>query len=146
MQVFPRALTRTHCVGAAWPEPVGTVALGEPFVVEGDAPGPAGLNGPIRVAGVRAGDAPAVHLEAIDLRGPFVAPNGGPFDALPQPELAYRDGWFYFPAHFRLRARPSVGNVAVLPWPTSSSAPRAPRGAWCSTPSAERAPLAWRPG
>jgi acetamidase/formamidase len=34
------------------------------------------------------------------------------------PPLRYDDGYFLFPRHFRLKARPSVGNIAVLPEPT----------------------------
>jgi acetamidase/formamidase len=117
MQLFTREAVKTHCVGSEWPEFLGRVALGESFVVETVECGP---NGPIAVEGIKAGDAVAVHIEAIDIRGPFMAPNGGPFfegmgDPVP---IEYRDGHFHWPKHFRLKAKPSVGNVAVLPEPT----------------------------
>lgn len=122
MQIFKRELTETHCVGDLWPEFVGEVALGESFVMEtvGDA-----SNGPVAVSGIRAGDDIAVHIEDIEIvrnsgGGPFHAPNGGPFHEGCGKEvpLEFRDGSFYWPRHFRLRASPSVGNVAVLPEPT----------------------------
>jgi hypothetical protein len=59
-----------------------------------------------------------VYVEAIEILPPFFAPNGGPFVGGKPVRLEYRDGCFYFPQHFRLKARPSVGNVAVLPGPT----------------------------
>jgi len=116
VQVFGRASVFEHCVGAEWPSFLGEVALGEAFVVETES---VGANGPIRVAGIRAGDAIAVHVEAIEMEGPFYAPNGGPFQDGPLLPLEYRDGYFFFPRHFRLKARPSVGCVAVLPAPTA---------------------------
>ena len=69
------------------------------------------------IVGVRAGDDIAVHIEQIEMVGPYRAPNGGPFvEGMGRPvPLEYRDGWFYWPSGFRLRAEPSVGNVAVLP-------------------------------
>ncbi len=119
MLTFPRALIHSHDVDAAWPAFIGEVALGESFTVETERFNAA--NGPIAVRGIRAGDAIAVHIEHIDLAGPFEAPNGGPFFeglGLPVP-LDYRDGYFLWPQHFRLRARPAIGNVAVLPAPTA---------------------------
>jgi acetamidase/formamidase len=90
------------------------VQLGERFAIETESDDP---NGPIAIDAVKAGDAIAVHIERIDMEGPFIAPNGGPFvegmgDPVP---LELRDGWFQWPSGYRLRARPSVGNVAVLP-------------------------------
>ncbi|MHC4661002.1 MAG: acetamidase/formamidase family protein [Planctomycetota bacterium] len=117
MQVFERELISTHCVGAQWPEFLGKAAIGESFVVETvecDA------NGPIEISGVGAGDDIAVHIEKINIEGPFTAPNGGPFfegmgEAVP---LEYRDGYFFWPDNFRLKTELSVGNVAILPEPT----------------------------
>ena len=114
MQTFARGLTQSHCVGAEWPEFVGSVALGESFVVETESDNP---NGPIEIVGVHAGTAIAVHVERIEIEGPFSAPNGGPFvEGAGQPvPLALDNGWFVWPAGYRLAARPSVGNIAVLP-------------------------------
>jgi acetamidase/formamidase len=116
MQIFHRDNIRRHCVGQSWPDPLGHVALGESFVIETERFNDA--NGPILVEGVGAGDDLAIHVEAIDIVGPFRANNGGPLIAGPEPELQYRDGWFEWPRHFRLRAKPSIGNVAILPEPT----------------------------
>lgn len=117
MQVFKRELIDCHCVGSQWPDFVGQVELGEPFLIETEE---AGANGPISVSGVKAGDDIAVHIEAIEIEGPFSAPNGGPFveGMGPPVPLQCRDGYFYWPEHFRLKAKPSVGSVAVLPEPT----------------------------
>jgi acetamidase/formamidase len=115
MQTFTLERARTHCVGAEWPEFIGSVSLGESFVVETEESFP---NGPIAVAGVKAGEAIAVRIEAIGILPPFNSPNGGPFDNLPGVPLEYRDGYFYWPSRFRLKAKPSVGNVAILPAPT----------------------------
>ena len=52
MQRFARGLIDRHCVGADWPGFVGTVELGEPFVVETANSNAA--NGPVRVVGVGA--------------------------------------------------------------------------------------------
>jgi acetamidase/formamidase len=112
MQVFTRDKVHQHCVGAEWPEFLGAVSLGESFVVETES---VGANGPIEVLGVGAGDDIAVHIEGIDMEGPFFAPNGGPFIDGPLVPLDYRDGYFYFPHYFRIKANPSVGCVAVLP-------------------------------
>jgi acetamidase/formamidase len=118
MQIFARQLISEHCVGAEWPEFVGRVELGESFLVETVE---VGANGPIEVAGVRAGDALAIHIEAIEMEPPFYAPNGGPFIDGERVPLTYRDGWFYWPKRFRLKAEPSVGSVAVLPKPTEAT-------------------------
>lgn len=115
MQTFPRELIYTHCVGEEWPTFCGRVAPGESFVVdtiEGAA------NGPIEIVGVRAGDSIAIHIEAIEMQRPFMAAGGGPLFKGKRIELELRDGWFYWPKHFKLRAQPSVGSVAVLPAPT----------------------------
>ena len=120
MQVFARELIETHCPGVEWPDFLGTVHLGEPFVVETERCNRA--NGPIAVDGVRAGEAIAVHIEAIDMVPPFESPNGGPFfEGMGNPvPLEYRDGLFHYPNGLVLTARPSVGNVAVLPAPTEA--------------------------
>ncbi len=117
MQVFARESIAEHCTDAEWPEFLGEVALGESFVVETERFNAA--NGPLAVQEVSAGDCLAVHIERIDMLGPFEAPNGGPFfEGLGPPvPLELRDGFFCFPEHFRLKARPSVGNIAVLPYP-----------------------------
>ena len=117
MQTFTRDLIHKHCVGAEWPYMLGRVEIGESFVVETEECAP---NGPIEVAGVKAGDTLAIHIESIEMVPPFSAPNGGPFfEGLGPPvPLEYRDGYFHWPSHFRLKATPSVGNVAVLPEPT----------------------------
>jgi acetamidase/formamidase len=117
MQIFERDNVRRHCVGAEWPTFAGRVEIGETFEIETDS---VGANGPIEIAGVRAGETIAIHIEAIDMQPPFVAPNGGPFMDGPKPELEFRNGWFYWPEHFRLRAEPSVGNLAVLPAPSEA--------------------------
>jgi len=120
VQVFARGLIETHCPGFEWPDFLGAVRLGERFVVETERFNRA--NGPIAVEGVRAGEAIAVHNEAIDMVPPFESPNGGPFfegmgDPVP---LEYRDGLFIYPNGLVLPARPSIGNVAVLPAPTEA--------------------------
>jgi len=114
MQVFTRDLIQKHCVGAEWPDMLGRVELGESFVVETESCAP---NGPIEISGVKAGEAIAIHIEKIEMIPPFEAPNGGPFfEGLGPPvALEYREGYFRWPSHFRLKAVPSVGNVAVLP-------------------------------
>jgi acetamidase/formamidase len=117
MQTFPRERVREHCVEAEWPDFLGSVSLGESFVVETERFNAA--NGPIEVRGVSAGDAIAVHIEKIDIVEPYEAPNGGPFveGIGPPVPLEFRDGYFYFPQGLRLKAQPSVGNIAVLPYP-----------------------------
>lgn len=118
MQVFERDRIRSHCVSDPWPTFLGEVGLGESFVIETERSNEA--NGPIAVAGIAAGDPIEIHVEKIDIVPPFSAPNGGPFfegmgENVP---LRYRDGVFHFPEHFRLRAKPSIGNLAVLPEPS----------------------------
>ena len=120
MQVFQRKSIQTHCVGQAWPEFLGQVRLSESFIVETERFNNA--NGPIAIEGISAGEPIVVHIEHIQMAPPFYAPNGGPFfegigDPLP---LELEDGYFRFPAHFRLQASPSVGNIAVLPQPTET--------------------------
>ena len=120
MQVFTRDLIKKHCVGVEWPEFLGRVRLGESFIVETERFNR--VNGPIAIKEVKTGDAIAVHIEMIEIFPPFESPNGGPFfegmgDPVP---LEYKDGKFFFPHGFTLQARPSVGNVAVLPSPIES--------------------------
>jgi len=116
MQVFERSLTGTHCVGEEWPHFCGTVSPGERFAVETVENGP---NGPVEVRGIRQGEVVCISVEAIRMMPPFYAPQSGPtFLGCGEPiPLRYEDGWFWWPHHFRLRARPSVGNIAVLPEP-----------------------------
>jgi acetamidase/formamidase len=118
MRVFERKHIHTHCVSAEWPSFLGEVALGEPFVIETERLNLA--NGPVAIAGVGAGDDVAIHVERIEILPPFWAPNGGPFyEGMGDPVLlTYADGCFVFPQSFRLKAQPSVGNLAVLPAPT----------------------------
>ncbi|UCH42678.1 MAG: acetamidase/formamidase family protein [Dehalococcoidales bacterium] len=117
MQIFKRESIQNHCVGAEWPDFLGWVELGESFVIETEEADP---NGPVGVSGIKAGDDIAIHIEHIEMLPPFKAPNGGPFfeGMGPLVPLEYRDGYFYWPDHFRLKASPSVGNIAVLPEPT----------------------------
>lgn len=61
MQIFERENIQMHCVGQEWPEFLGTVRLGESFVVETEQYNSA--NGPIAIQDVRAGDSIAVHVE-----------------------------------------------------------------------------------
>jgi len=118
MQVFARELIETHCAGVEWPDFAGRVALGESFVVETERFNRA--NGPLAVDGIRAGDALAVHVEAIEMQPPYEAPDGGPLvEGMGAPvPLTYAAGQFRFPQGVALRAKPSIGNVAVLPAPT----------------------------
>jgi acetamidase/formamidase len=116
VQRFARSAIHSHSVGVEWPEFLGTVQLGETFVVETDRDG--GVNGPIEIAGVSAGEAIAVYIKAIEMIGPFES-AADPF----HPEagtvaLEYRDECFYFPRNFRVKANPTVGNLGVLPRPT----------------------------
>jgi len=124
VKVFKREMTETHCVGAEWPTFLGSVEIGESFVIEtvGVAP-----NGPIEILGVEEREAIAVHIERIELEGTFYASDADPFSGGRTYEwgrlgkrvpLEYRNGYLYWPKRFRLRAQPSVGNVAVLPQPT----------------------------
>ncbi|MCC7409285.1 MAG: acetamidase/formamidase family protein [Phycisphaeraceae bacterium] len=116
MKTFARQSITSHCVGGLWPEMLGRVDLGESFVLETNAFNAA--NGPIEILGIKAGEPIAVHVDDIRILPPFNACVGGPFIVGPEQKLEYRDGWFHWPDHFRLRAKPSIGNVAVLPQPT----------------------------
>lgn len=116
MKVFKRELIHTHCVGKEWPDFVGKVELEESFIIETERFWLA--NGPVEIEGINAGDPIAVHIEDIEILPPFEAPNGGPFIDGELVPLEYSDGYFYYPNHFKLEAKPSVGNVAVLPEPT----------------------------
>jgi acetamidase/formamidase len=117
MQRFPRQAIREHCVESEWADFLGEVELGESFVIETERFNAA--NGPIHISGVAAGDDVAINIERIEMGGPYEAPNGGPFveGMGPAVPLELHDGYFVFPAGFRLKAAPSVGNVAVLPQP-----------------------------
>jgi acetamidase/formamidase len=120
MQIFPREHIHNHCPGQEWPEFLGRVQLGESFVIETERFNLA--NGPLAVEGIQAGDALAVHIEQIEIIPPYFAPNGGPFfEGMGDPvALVYDDGWFIYPNGLRLRARPSAGNIAVLPTRTEA--------------------------
>lgn len=120
MKVFKREGIHSHCVGSEWPDFLGEVHLGESFVVETEQFNLA--NGPIAISDVKAGDNIVIHVERINILPPFKAPNGGPFfeGMGDSPPLEYRDGYFFFPEFFRLKAFPSVGNIAVLPEPTET--------------------------
>jgi len=118
MQVFKHELIETHCVGVEWPEFLGKVKLGESFIIETERFNR--VNGPIAIEGIKAGDCIAVHIESIEMLPPFESPNGGPFfegmgDLVP---IEYQDGVFLYPNGMSLPAKPSVGNVAILPKPT----------------------------
>jgi acetamidase/formamidase len=117
MQLFRRESVREHCAEREWPEFLGAVGLGESFVVETERFNAS--NGPIEVRGVRSGEPVAVHIERIGILPPFESPNGGPFveGMGPPVRLELRDGYFHFPQGYRLMARPSIGNLAVLPRP-----------------------------
>jgi acetamidase/formamidase len=86
-------------VGQEWPEFLGTVQLGESFVLETEQFNSA--NGPIFIEVVQAGEAIAVHIEGIEILPPFKSPNGGPFfEGMGETlELEYKDGTFYFPQY-----------------------------------------------
>jgi acetamidase/formamidase len=117
MQVFPRSAIESHAVGAAWPEFLGSVQLGESFVIETERYKP--VNGPIRIEGVAAGDALAVQIEAIEMVGPYEALTQERGEEPQRVALELRDdGCFYFPRNFRLEARPTIGNIGVLPQPS----------------------------
>jgi acetamidase/formamidase len=120
MQIFARENIHTHCVGFPWPAFLGQVDLGESFAIEIERSHPVNgnlVNGPIEVKGVRAGDKLAVIVEQVEILPPFLAPNGGPFfEGMGELQpLQYEQGYFLFPQHFRLKAHPSIGNIAVLP-------------------------------
>ena len=116
MQTFERSAIHEHAVGAVWPEFLGTVQPGEPFIVETERYN--AVNGPVEVASVKAGDAVAIHIESIEITGPFEAQIGHPQGARKAVPLDFEEGCFYFPGQFRLKARPTVGNIAILPTPT----------------------------
>lgn len=118
MKIFEREKIQTHCVGQEWPEFLGSVQLGESFIIETEQYNL--VNGPIAVKGIAAGEAIVVHIERIEILPPFKAPNGGPFfEGMGDPlALDYQEGYFLFPQYFQLKANPSVGNIAVLPKPT----------------------------
>ena len=121
MQTFKRENFHTHCVGALFPEFLGKVKPGESFTIETERFNLA--NGPIAVEGIKAGDAIAVHIERVDILPPYIAPNGGPFfEGMGDPVPLEYDpvGTFTFPGGFRLPARPSIGNIAVLPQPNEA--------------------------
>ena len=120
MKVFKREKIQTHSVGQEWPEFLGSVQLGESFIVETEQYNL--VNGPIAIGEVEAGEDIAVHIERIEILPPFNSPNGGPFfEGMGNPlELEYREGYFLFPKYFQLKANPSVGNIAVLPKPTET--------------------------
>ncbi len=115
MQRFPRSAIHTHCVGAVWPEFLGEVKLGESFIIETERYN--AVNGPIRIDGIRAGDALAIVIEGIEMVGPFEARQVGQEQEQPIP-LDFQENCFYFPRHFRLKANPTVGNIGMLPKPT----------------------------
>ena len=115
MKVFTRDLIQTHCSGTEWPDFLGRVEPGEHLIIETERFNR--VNGPIAVSGIRAGDDIAVHIEAVTIEPPFESPNGGPFfegmgDLVP---LEYKNGLFIYPNGLQLPARPSIGNVAILP-------------------------------
>jgi acetamidase/formamidase len=115
MQTFARENIHTHCVGASWPVFLGQVDLGESFVIETERSNL--VNGPIAVNGIHDGDHLAVIVEQVEILPPFQAPNGGPFyEGMGELQpLNYEQGYFIFPQHFRLAARPSIGNIAIIP-------------------------------
>lgn len=118
MKVFKREHIQSHCVAETWPSFLGEADLGESFIIETERSNDA--NGPIAIAEVEAGDPITVHVEGIEIFPPYLAPNGGPFfEGMGEGQpLSFSDGYFYFPKHFRLKAKPSIGNIAVLPEPT----------------------------
>ena len=118
MQIFERNLTKTHDIGEEWPSFLGHIELGEAFIIE-TMNQECVPNGPIEIVGVKKDDCVAIHIEniEIDSNKTYYAPNGGPFfegmgDPIP---IEYREGYFYWPKHFKLKASPSVGNIAILP-------------------------------
>lgn len=117
MKRFSRALIKDHFAeeGQLAPEFVGSVELGETFVLETENSNDA--NGPVFIGGVRPGDSLTVQIKEVEIAGPVVAPNGGPLDGLEGFEVELRDGYLHFPEGFRVRPRPTLGNVAVLPSP-----------------------------
>ena len=115
-QTFDRSHIKTHCVGDLWPEFLGSVSLGESFIVETERFNE--VNGPIEIEGIKRDDLIAVHIEKIEILPPYEAPNGGPFYDGQLVPLTFDGEHFYFPDKFKLKAEPSIGNVAVLPFPS----------------------------
>lgn len=115
MQRFERELIDTHFAnpGDVQPDFIGQVALGESFVIETKNANAA--NGPVEIEGVKAGEPIAIRIEDIEILDPIMAPNGGPLDGLPGFRLELKDGMLHFPKYFKLKPRPTLGNVAVLP-------------------------------
>lgn len=93
MQVFERSLIDTHFPnpGDVWPEFIGSVNLGESFVIETQNSNAA--NGPVEVKEIKEGDVLAISIEDIEMVEPIMAPNGGPLDGLPGFKLELRDGY-----------------------------------------------------
>ena len=116
VQRFARSAIHSHSVGVEWPEFLGAVQLGEMFVVETDRDG--GVNGPIEIAGVSAGETIVVRIKGIEMIGPFESAADPFHPEAGTVELEYRDECFYFPRNFRVQANPTVGNLGVLPKPS----------------------------
>jgi hypothetical protein len=53
MKTFSRDQIETHCAGVEWPEFLGSIKLGESFVVETERFNR--VNGPIAIDGIKAG-------------------------------------------------------------------------------------------
>ena len=120
MQKFPRSAIDRHAVGVQWPDFLGSVRLGESFVIETERYKL--VNGPIRIEGVATGDAIAIQIVKIDMVGPFEAVTQERGEQPRRVELDLRDdGCFYFPRNFRLEARPTIGNIGVLPQPSEQA-------------------------
>lgn len=115
MKTFERKLIQEHETqkGDLEPSFLGSVRIGESFIIETENSND--VNGPIFVEDIKAKDDIAIHIESIEIVEPVMAANGGPIVGLPGFELEYRDGWLYFPDHFRVKPRPALGNVAILP-------------------------------
>lgn len=137
MQVFPRSAIDTHQVGVDWPAFLGMVQIGEPFVIETERF--KAVNGPIRIEGLAAGDDVAIHIEEIEMVGPFEALTGehGEGEQRVKLELG-EDDCFYFPRHFRLQARPTIGNIGILPSPNVRAA------TWAREAQGAGSGLGWR--
>ena len=54
MKVFKRENIKTHCVGQEWPEFLGSVQLGESFIIETEQYNL--VNGPIAIREIKAGE------------------------------------------------------------------------------------------
>jgi len=72
---FDRSLIETHFAesGQLVPDFIGSVELGEPFVIETANTNDA--NGPVAIEGVQAGDDIAVEIEKIEIVGPVETRN-----------------------------------------------------------------------